>query len=154
MATDNGIRVEDIKSKISSEAMAPTHDDIIRAFGEKVLSEPIPWEGYCNAGLIHTNELNLIKKYDKCSREARVQLFQKVVNNFLLFGFYKKEFSRFSKLIFLFSQLIISTGVRHLRRIVYGIVGKVEQRNNSSISFDFNGSTIHRYLINSMAACI
>ena len=58
-----------------------THEDVVRANAERILSQPIPWEGYRRAELIKDPELELIKKYDKKNEEVRKGLMKKVREN-------------------------------------------------------------------------
>jgi len=57
--------------------IATTHEDIIRGNAEVVLERMIPWDGYMKANLIMERELDLIRKYDKKSADARATLIQK-----------------------------------------------------------------------------
>eukprot|EP01114_Cavostelium_apophysatum_P023162 TRINITY_DN863_c0_g1_i1.p1 TRINITY_DN863_c0_g1~~TRINITY_DN863_c0_g1_i1.p1 ORF type:complete len:459 (-),score=149.73 TRINITY_DN863_c0_g1_i1:15-1391(-) len=75
MASD-GVGVGNLFSKYKNETTStqPAHEDIVKLTADKVLSQPIPWEGYRRAELIKDGELELIKKYDKKSEQVRKQL--------------------------------------------------------------------------------
>jgi len=66
----------DIASKLKNEILT-THEDTVKQTADKVLSQPIPWDGYQRANLILEKELDLIKKYDKKSDEVKKSLIQK-----------------------------------------------------------------------------
>jgi len=53
------------------------HEDLVKATADKVLQNELPWEGYRRAELIKDSELEMIKKYDKKSDEARKTLLAK-----------------------------------------------------------------------------
>eukprot|EP01118_Nematostelium_gracile_P006981 TRINITY_DN2260_c0_g3_i1.p1 TRINITY_DN2260_c0_g3~~TRINITY_DN2260_c0_g3_i1.p1 ORF type:complete len:450 (+),score=141.72 TRINITY_DN2260_c0_g3_i1:110-1459(+) len=69
--------MSDITTILSKHPPVVTHEDIVRSTGEKVLEQVIPWEGYSKANLITDKELELLKKYDKKSPEAKNNLIQK-----------------------------------------------------------------------------
>jgi len=65
------------KYKNESSTTQPSHEDIVKLTADKVLAQPIPWEGYRRAELIRDAELELIKKYDKKSEEVRKSIMLK-----------------------------------------------------------------------------
>jgi len=54
-----------------------SHEDVVKSTADKVLNQPIPWDGYRRAELIKDQELELILKYDKKSEDVRKNLIQK-----------------------------------------------------------------------------
>eukprot|EP01117_Protostelium_nocturnum_P000165 TRINITY_DN10238_c0_g1_i1.p1 TRINITY_DN10238_c0_g1~~TRINITY_DN10238_c0_g1_i1.p1 ORF type:complete len:476 (+),score=98.61 TRINITY_DN10238_c0_g1_i1:176-1603(+) len=65
-----------VSSLREASASSYVHEDNLRQMQEKILEQPIPWEGYQRANLIQEREQELIKKYDKFSPESRARIFE------------------------------------------------------------------------------